>query len=58
MSTPFLYTIDNDARWPLGLPVDEDGGLVLRGGWETPAALNAYGPTLVEWEIWISPPAN
>ncbi|MFC1765956.1 hypothetical protein ACFL6U_28245 [Planctomycetota bacterium] len=58
MSSPFIYTIDNDARWPLGTPINEGGGRVLKGGWETPGALNAYGPTFVEWEIWLSPPNN
>jgi hypothetical protein len=58
MSVPFLYTIDNDARWPLGTPIEEDGGLVLRGNWENPAAMNAYGPTFVEWEIWLSTPTH
>ena len=55
-TSPFEYTIDNDARWSLGVPIEENGGLVLRGEWETAAGLNVEGPMFYKFEIWIEPP--
>jgi len=53
-----VYFIDNGVSWPLGVPIEENGGRVCRGRWETPAASGADGPFYVEWEIWIDPPSN